>query len=233
MLALVLLLPGSTISDITTTKHNMARLVGAAIQGREDNQVCVYCHAPRARPADPAPRPATLLWQRRGSGTFIIYNDMGRLDLNEAPGIGSTSVMCLSCHDGSQAFGITRQTYDHPFGVPYRGNIAGTAATAVAMAPVQDSDLPFKTAHTRPFADFRPAQSAIVGNHRVWWVPTSPDSVTRRKTDLPLYERNSGPDGESIPFVECTSCHDPHNDNVAFLRITNEQSRLCLGCHDK
>ncbi|PLW99347.1 MAG: hypothetical protein C0591_02920, partial [Marinilabiliales bacterium] len=33
--------------------------------------------------------------------------------------------------------------------------------------------------------------------------------------------------------VQCTSCHDPHNDTYAnFLVATNEYSDLCLKCHD-
>ena len=34
--------------------------------------------------------------------------------------------------------------------------------------------------------------------------------------------------------VECTSCHDPHNNILgAFLRRTLDESLLCLECHDK
>ncbi|MBF0135901.1 MAG: hypothetical protein HQL65_06650, partial [Magnetococcales bacterium] len=41
------------------------------------------------------------------------------------------------------------------------------------------------------------------------------------------------------PFVECASCHDPHNDStsgaaqVAFLRRDNSSSQVCLACHNK
>lgn len=231
--AVLLLLPGATHSDITTTKHNMAKLEGLTFKGPEQNLVCVFCHAPRARVSDPALRSATLMWQRRSAGSFLIYNDMGRQDLGETVGIGSTSVMCLSCHDGTQAFAITQLSYDHPFGVPYRGHIGATAATANAVSQAGQAELPFKKAHSQPWEDFKPATSAMVGSNRVFWVPTTPSSVTRRKTDLPLYPRSIGPDGAVVPFIECTSCHDPHNDNAAFLRIPNEESRLCLGCHDK
>ncbi len=34
--------------------------------------------------------------------------------------------------------------------------------------------------------------------------------------------------------VECASCHNPHlTDNKKFLRSTNDESALCLTCHDK
>jgi len=34
--------------------------------------------------------------------------------------------------------------------------------------------------------------------------------------------------------VECTSCHDPHDNRWgSFLRLSNDGSRLCFTCHDK
>ena len=34
--------------------------------------------------------------------------------------------------------------------------------------------------------------------------------------------------------VECSSCHEPHNDSYTnFLRLSNAGSALCLKCHDK
>ena len=34
--------------------------------------------------------------------------------------------------------------------------------------------------------------------------------------------------------VECTSCHDPHDDDLGrFLRVTITNSTLCTTCHDK
>ena len=34
--------------------------------------------------------------------------------------------------------------------------------------------------------------------------------------------------------MQCSSCHDPHNNvNGAFLLINNSSSALCLTCHDK
>ncbi|MBN1447336.1 MAG: hypothetical protein JXA28_05345, partial [Bacteroidetes bacterium] len=35
-------------------------------------------------------------------------------------------------------------------------------------------------------------------------------------------------------YVECSSCHDPHDDtNGNLLRVSNTSSTLCLGCHNK
>ena len=43
---------------------------------------------------------------------------------------------------------------------------------------------------------------------------------------LPLYP------GAGTPRVECSSCHDPHDNAYGnFLRMPNTGSRLCLTCH--
>jgi predicted CXXCH cytochrome family protein len=37
-----------------------------------------------------------------------------------------------------------------------------------------------------------------------------------------------------VDRVECTSCHDPHNNSLGgFLRQTMDGSALCMECHDK
>ena len=40
--------------------------------------------------------------------------------------------------------------------------------------------------------------------------------------------------GGKVNRVECTSCHDAHNNSLgSFVRYTLEGSALCLKCHDK
>jgi predicted CXXCH cytochrome family protein len=53
----------------------------------------------------------------------------------------------------------------------------------------------------------------------------------RTKQDIMLFTNNPGVRG---PSVECASCHDPHTpNNGTFLRVSNNQSGLCLSCHVK
>jgi predicted CXXCH cytochrome family protein len=38
--------------------------------------------------------------------------------------------------------------------------------------------------------------------------------------------------GEDGPRVECTSCHNPHDNELgSFLRVSNAGSALCFSCH--
>jgi predicted CXXCH cytochrome family protein len=80
-------------------------------------------------------------------------------------------------------------------------------------------------------------------NRPVWWIERGAESITdgeRDRTDVILYSRSLN--GVTQPFVECGSCHDPHNvENPTFLRVSNgfindntqAASGLCLTCHDK
>jgi predicted CXXCH cytochrome family protein len=81
-------------------------------------------------------------------------------------------------------------------------------------------------------------ERVTLNNQPIWWVD-GPLGVTgtREKTDMLLYTRNDL--GVQEPFVECGSCHDPHNassagtGSVAFLRTSNAQSAVCVACHTK
>ncbi|MEE8449053.1 MAG: cytochrome c3 family protein [Thermodesulfobacteriota bacterium] len=73
-----------------------------------------------------------------------------------------------------------------------------------------------------------------------------PISVTYPAGDLATSRFVVAPTGVKVDFggvkrVECASCHDPHNANVAtaglgigkFLRVKKENSDICLACHIK
>jgi predicted CXXCH cytochrome family protein len=124
----------------------------------------------------------------------------------------------------------TDLTNDHPVGIQYCGGGISTGSastTAASTGTCRDSDF------------IAPANS-LIGGARAWWVDNSAGTTgTREKTDMILYARAPTLAGDSQsgfyqPFVECGSCHDPHNStNATFLRIPNAQSAVCLTCHNK
>lgn len=251
-IALVMALPGR--ADIRDTKHNLSGQDATAEaptgpnkeeeRRRLEREVCVFCHTPdvallAATDGRAVHRPSAPRWQGSldATYTFGLFDDIGRAGSGEgAAPVGSVSVACLSCHDSVQAFGVVGGQQDHPFGVPYRGHTAqkpgGAKNVRDRLLPQYDS--PFSLG--RMIADdseFRPTRSAVVNQREVYWAAVN-ESAQRTKNDLPLYPRRvPGPVEEVVPFLECTSCHDPHTSREVFLRVTNEGNQLCLTCHVK
>lgn len=234
-------------ADIRTTKHNLSgRGAASTEKGRGEREVCVFCHTPSAEDAAASGSgdvPYWPKWQRsvEAAFSFELFDDIGRGGAESTFGgaVGSVSVACLSCHDGVQAFGVTPGTgSDHPFGVPYRGMVRGGEAAAKYRDRIlQSQDAPLQIGGIiADDSEFRPARSAIVNKRQVWWAAATTNVAQRSKSDLPLYPRRvveGAGNYEQVPFVECTSCHDPHTTREVFLRTTNESSKLCMTCHIK
>lgn len=235
------------VADIRDTKHNLSgKSAGSAEKGRTDRDVCVFCHTPSVEDsaaADGAAVPSWPKWQRsiETAFSFELFDDVGRGEGNTAlTGVsGSVSIACLSCHDGVQAFGVSPGAgSDHPFGVPYRGLVrGGESASKYRDRILASQDAPVQTGmRIGDDSEFRPARSSTVNKRQVWWAATTTNVAQRSKNDLPLAPRRmvDGVGGyEQIPFVECTSCHDPHTTREVFLRTSNDGSKLCMTCHVK
>lgn len=217
-------------ADIRVTPHNLAQ------QGRgvDAEEVCVFCHTPQLPKevenavGGPTVQPA---WQPSldNGHAFIMFDDIGRKQFGKAA-VGSQSIACLSCHDSNQAFQVTASQMDHPFGIPYRGFARSWDRTGKDESATKDGAS--RSARFLTYLDeFRRPSRGVVENRSIWWVSASGVSAVRTRSDLPLYARQ-GDSGE-IPYVECSSCHDPHIARPLFLRVSNEGSKLCLTCHDK
>lgn len=233
-LALAAYCAGNALADIRTTPHSLVKKSTKA----DASDVCVFCHTPNLSGTPPEKAP---LWQH-AIGTnlvFTIYDDIGRLGLGKHS-VGSQSIACLSCHDANQARSVSKVSSDHPFGVPYRGAIKGqlpglTSPNLILTGRNRNpEDTPaIRAKNLVALEDFRDPSQGIVEDRIVWWVSQTGTSGRRMRNDLPLYTRNDEESGRDLPFLECSSCHDPHSNNSKFLRLSNEGSRLCLTCHIK
>lgn len=249
-LVLLVLMALNVRADIRDTKHNLAdpdRLqatLGSADgdeqRRRAEREVCVFCHTPSVEDhngrgaAFPAQAPR---WQRSADRalSFNLFDDIGRTGTGGVNPVGSVSMACLSCHDSSQAIGMAEEKgVDHPFGVPYRGpSTVESVARQVREVLLRDgSNEPFRLGMLiREDSEFRPVQTAVINDRQIWWASAS-GGTRRSKSDLPLYPRRVD-ENYRIPFVECTSCHDPHVTREVFLRTSGDQGALCLTCHIK
>lgn len=108
--ALLLSFSGTASAGIADTKHNLGSGPGQGGRNQVSDtaEICVFCHTPHgADTTAPAP-----LWNKRlgaegvpaGGGSYITYDVLQTpsLDGTIAP-VGSISMACLSCHDGTQA----------------------------------------------------------------------------------------------------------------------------------
>jgi hypothetical protein len=124
--ALLFAFSGTALAGIADTKHNLGSGPGLAgrnqVGANDTAEICVFCHTPHgADTAAPAP-----LWNKRlgaagvpaGGGTYTTYASLNTpsLDGTVAP-VGSISMACLSCHDGTQAM-------DNIINAPGSGGIA-------------------------------------------------------------------------------------------------------------
>jgi len=228
-LVLVAALPARS-ADIRQTPHNLTKK-GATV---EADEVCVFCHTPQISSALALANGTSMqpAWQPSLPDThsYVLYDDIGRLQFGDRAAVGSQSIACLSCHDANQAFSVQAAESDHPFGIPYRGFSRGRER-AISESR-KDSDAPSREGkEVKSLDEFRLPSRGIVDSRVVWWVSATGVSALRTRSDLPLYARKV--DAGEIPYVECSSCHDPHISNKLFLRVNNEGSRLCLTCHDK
>jgi hypothetical protein len=249
-------------TSIVGSQHDLSP--GGTGQGTSaSDEVCVFCHTPHA--ADIS-TPALPLWNKTlpSPATYTRYSATGTPSFDSAEAdVGSVSLACLSCHDGSQAMdtvinlpgsggynpagtviggtGIMTGapipmlgvdlSDDHPISIPYG---AGGAVSG-------DTDGTFAGPFVDP--DFKSIEKATLNLQPIWWVDTIDGGAAgvREKKDLPLYARSDL--GQLEPFIECGSCHDPHNAGsksvvapltVAFLRTDdNAGSKICVACHDK
>ena len=228
---------GAMAQGIDGSPHDLATGVN------DNNEICVYCHTPHGARTDiEAP-----LWNKPATGTTYQTYDSTTID-GQILAVGSVSVACLTCHDGTQAM-------DAVINAPGSGAGSGNIGSGVgAMPPTSIANLGADLRNDHPIGiqyggfdpgtgvidpDFKDTtsglQSAVILSRTRWWVDTELAANNQRdKTDMILYTRDNA--GTDQPFVECASCHDPHRGSgtdPSFMRISNDNSAVCLACHVK
>lgn len=112
-------------TGITNTKHNLTNGGPGTNKTSGTDQICVFCHTPHGSNTTAA----VPLWNKGFPGTaYTTYDTLNTSSLDgEILAVGSVSLACLSCHDGTQAM-------DNMMNTPGSGTIAGadTAVTGTA-----------------------------------------------------------------------------------------------------
>ena len=118
---------GVSMASVVNTPHNLgvtnmtggARMVSTA-GSPATTEICIFCHTPHGGNQ----QVTAPIWNRTISSTTVYtrFSSMGRItfEANEAP-VGSVSIACLSCHDGTQA----RDAVINGPGSGNNGNVVG------------------------------------------------------------------------------------------------------------
>lgn len=247
----LLVASGIASAAVSNTKHNLGSSGPGPNTFSGTTEICVFCHTPHGSDTSAA----VPLWNRAldatPATTYTTYDTLGTSSLDgEVETVGSVSLACLSCHDGTQAmdtllndpgsgdvvaaFGAGTWTgNDRPQGIADLGQDL-TNDHPVGIQYGGGGQTVSTPAGTFNDVDFVATENASINGTTVWWVDTSVGvAATREKTDMQLYTRTGTTSGEAEPFVECASCHDPHSEETTFLRIANTGSAVCLACHIK
>ena len=236
--------PGSgingTVHDLGTAHNGMNYVANPA---DSLNRICIFCHTPhnayRLSPANGGPgfgggleAPDAFdylpLWNHALPETtdYLMYdNGPG------APGIGpkasqaildgmtpgGASLLCLSCHDGSVAV----NAYGNPNGACTSASSGGTV-----ISPC-----------------YQIGQDKYLGNHHPIGfnydnvVPADPEIRNPDNTLLTtLTTIRQHLYGQANQMMECPTCHSVHNKGNTGERLlwrSDQNSELCLTCHDK
>ena len=181
--------------SIVNSPHNLSMMGPGPVKSTTEEELCIFCHTPhKARSNAP-------LWNREDSSAVYLTYQSSTLDVTVGQPTGS-SVLCLSCHDGTIALGaVVSRSMEIPFDPTHRF-MSGRANLG--------SDL--RNDHPISFSYSSAANSD--------------DELIPTGSLSPSVHLDANGD------LQCTSCHDPHdNANGNFLLQSNEFSMLCLSCH--
>ena len=182
-------------------RHNLSKNSGG-VQAVDETRICVFCHTPHGA------SPQSQLWNRKDPSetNFPLYvSPSNTLEIQNIPAAGysnadqtkypnGASRMCLSCHDGVSSIGAV---------ISENANILMNYDTlgSYDLASGLQTTIDLSRSHPISFVYSNAVKDAInaaeiTGGGAVYQLPSSASKVT-----LDRFER-----------MQCTTCHDPHND---------------------
>lgn len=120
----LVLMQSAAMAGIANTRHNLGNTntQGGSVNSFSGTaEICIFCHTPHGSDVSAS----VPLWNRTLANptSFTRYSTLftATFDAAEAP-VGSVSIACLSCHDGTQAMNVVINTP----GSGSTGTMAGT-----------------------------------------------------------------------------------------------------------
>jgi predicted CXXCH cytochrome family protein len=182
--------------------HDMTPMGKSPVKGRVAGS-CLYCHAPHSAMAGPM----TPLWNQQLSvQSYTSYTSTSYHQTGVQPQLGSTTKLCLSCHDGTVAPGQT---------VAY-GRVAMTGAMKTTSKFGGDLRSSHPVSLKTPLSD-APELNVLLSS-------ASP------ATSDPKVQLDKG----NVECSTCHDPHVQGKDSIVqdFLVRDNANGALCMACHD-
>lgn len=232
---------GDAASGISTSRHNLG---GTGLFTRTGNttEICVFCHTPHHSNTLSDIKP---LWNRQSAVSLAAYTAYGTTvagTIINNTDLGSTTLACLSCHDGLTTFdnlvnapgknGVVENGSDRGWTFITLDVVASDFMTSsrLNIGVSLSNDHPVSVPYSDKVAGLRPTNTIINdidltsdlavsafgydnGNlNKNLWAIKGYISSTAQISDL-LRETNGG------MRVECSSCHDPHFNNKSWNEV--------------
>lgn len=224
-----------TVHDLGTSHNGMNY---TAFPADPLNRICIFCHAPHntyrlstatggSGPQAPAEFDYLPLWNHtlQSNTAYTMYENgpgapqtgskASQAILNGMTP-GSVSLLCLSCHDGSVAV----NSYGNPSSACA---IASTGTQTISTCYVIGQDKYLGNHHPIGF-NYDAVQAADTEIRNADTAMLTPVTFVRDH----LYTGGAN--------MECATCHSVHNKGNAGERLlwrSDQNSELCLTCHDK
>jgi len=206
--------------------------------------VCGTCHIPHHADSSVVP-----LWSHQTTAsTFTMYNQanvpVSSMQASVKASPNGPSLACLSCHDGTVAI----NTYG---GNPAYGGAWTTHGPAAYIT--NGANLGTDLTHSHPISfQYNPALVGTSPNQDKWLFNPQTAQVLTPASGTFVYANSMTIqgfllNGDPNYYMECTTCHDVHNQtgtpynitsNPKLVKIvgvdsTGKGSLLCRSCHNK
>jgi predicted CXXCH cytochrome family protein len=192
-------LDATSLKDaVIGSQHDLTASGTGPVKSAEAD-ACTFCHAPH----NIVPNVTPLWDQTLSSQTYITYTSTTYTSGAETPASGS-SKLCLSCHDGTVAVGLTVTK--------------GLITTSGKMTPADNLGTNLSTSHPV-------SMTPVDDGSLVTSLFANPPSTRDPAVHLV---------GGKIECTTCHDPHMPANDPALpmFLVRSNASGTLCLACHD-
>ena len=220
---------GSGLATILTTPHNLSVSGPGPVKAVSETQVCVFCHTPhKSQSAGP-------LWNHSlsAAANYTLPSSATMLSTPQNPPDGD-SRLCLSCHDGTVAVGSVVNVGGSANTISMQDSGSGDLAAGGTLSSSDSTNFGTDLSGHHPvsievddalIADKQAQCNQGLVSLRVCF-PAAPAKLLSTAN---LY----GTGTHTHKGVQCSSCHDAHEDPVPgtsmFLRA--DPSTLCDLCH--